>query len=79
MLNSWLNSDPCSLFSSANYASSTMTTTSFETQCIINAINARLNAYEKKRRQKERDRKEKRFKLSLFGRGREERGGGGIL
>lgn len=53
-----------------------MTTTSFETQCIINAINARLNAYEKKRRQKERDRKEKRFKLSLFGRGREERGGG---
>lgn len=54
-----------------------MTTTSFETQCIINAINARLNAYEKKRRQKERDRKEKRFKLSLFGRGREERGRGG--
>lgn len=55
-----------------------MTTTSFETQCIINAINARLNAYEKKRRQKERDRKEKRFKLSLFGRGREEREGGGF-
>lgn len=53
MLNSWLNSDPCSLFSSANYASSTMTM-SFETQCIINAINARLNAYEKSEAERER-------------------------
>lgn len=62
MLNSWLNSGPCSLFSSANYASSTMTT-SFETQCIINAINTRLNAYEKS--EAERERWKKRFKSSL--------------
>lgn len=55
-----------------------MTTTSFETQCIINAINARLNAYEKSGGRKREIEKKNVLNWVSLGEGERREGEGGF-